>query len=194
MELSVSARVGDLIRKADIPSLASACVIILFLLPGCEEKLKPPISSEGISGNPPAQESWNSTITFTDSGKVTAILRAGYIAMYPDRRITLLDSGITVDFFDEQGQHTSVLSSRRGRVDDQRHDFEADENVVVVSDSGTTLRTEALFWDNALRKVHTPAFVDIVSPNEHIQGQGFESDQALKRYTVFKVTGEAKGK
>jgi LPS export ABC transporter protein LptC len=169
-------------------------VCMAALLAGCEEKLKPPVSREGTGHDFPAQESWNSTITFTDSGRVTAILRAGHISMFPERRTTLLDSGITVDFFDEHGSHTSVLSSRQGIVDDRTHDFEAHEHVVVVSDSGTTLRTESLFWDNTHRKVHTPAFVDIVSPEEHIQGQGFESDQGLKRYTIFRVTGEAKSR
>jgi LPS export ABC transporter protein LptC len=169
-------------------------VMALLLIAGCDEKLKPPITSEGIGRDLPAQESWKSTITFTDSGRVTAILHAGHISMFPDKRMTLLDSGVTVDFFDDQGVHTSVLSARQGRVDDQTHDFEAHENVIVVSDSGTTLRTESLFWDNNLRKVHTPLFVDILSPTEHIQGHGFESDQGLKRYTIFKVTGEAKSR
>jgi len=77
-------------------------------------------------------------------------------------------------------------------VDDVTHDLEAHEHVVVVSDSGTTLRTEDLFWTNKTQQVHSPSFVDIVSPSEHLQGQGFESDQALRHYTVFRVTGQAK--
>jgi hypothetical protein len=82
-----------------------------------------------------------------------------------------------------------VLTAKRGIVHDVTHDFEAHENVVVVSDSGTTLHTEDLFWTNATQRVHSPVFVDILSPTEHLQGQGFESDQALKHYIVFKPTG-----
>jgi len=52
------------------------------------------------------------------------------------------------------------------------------------------LRTERLFWTNATRKVHTDAFVDIVSATEHIMGQGMQSDQGLKNYEIFKVTGQ----
>lgn len=171
---------------------ALAAAILATLAGGCEEKVKPSIAQAEFGQDVPSQESWNATITFTDSGKVTAILRAGHIAMFAQRRSTVLDSGIVVDFFDEHEQHTSVLTARRGVVNDVTHDFEAHENVVVVSDSGTTLRTVNLYWANATQKVHTPDFVDIVSPTEHIQGQGFESDQGLKHYTIFRVTGQAK--
>ncbi len=159
---------------------------------GCsEEKLKPAISSIGLGRDIPTQESWNAKIIFTDSGRVTAVLRAGHIALFQQKRYTELDSSITVDFYDQQQRHTSVLTALRGRVNDITHDFEAHGNVVVVSDSGTTLMTEDLYWSNKTQKVNTPSFVDITSPTEHIQGHGFESDQGLKHYTVFKVTGQA---
>ena len=95
-----------------------------------------------------------------------------------------------MDFYNEQEVHTSVLTARWGKVNEQTQDFEAHENVVVVSDSGTILRTDRLFWDNAERKIHTDAFVDIVSPTEHIMGHGMVSDQSLRNYRIFKVTGQ----
>lgn len=163
-----------------------------LLLVSCGEKVKPPVSSTGIGGEVPTQESWDAKITFTDSGKITGILRAGHISAFAEQRVTRLDSNITVDFYDENEHHTSVLTAKRGTVNDLTHDFEAHDNVVVVSDSGTTLRTQDLFWVNITRMVHTPAYVDISSPTEQIQGQGFESDQSLRHYTIFKVTGQQK--
>jgi LPS export ABC transporter protein LptC len=168
-------------------------VVLCLLLAGCsEEKVKPPFAPLGSGQDLPSQESWNAAITFTDSGKVTAVLHAGHIAMFAEKRVTNLDSGVVVDFFDSQARHTSILTARKGRVNDLTHDFEAHDSVVVVSDSGTTLRTEELFWSNAEQKVTTPAFVDIVSPTEHIQGHGLESDQGLKHYTILRVTGSAR--
>jgi LPS export ABC transporter protein LptC len=182
-----------LLPAVSIPAaLRSALLAVcLLMLSSCEEKIKPSISSAGVGRNLPSQESWNATITFTDSARVSAVLRAGHIAMYADTKRTLLDSGIVVDFYDAQQRHTSVLTARRGEVNDLTKDFEARDNVIVVSDSGTTLRTEILYWLNAARKVRSPAFVEIVSPTEQIRGQGFESDQALRHYTIFKVTGQA---
>ncbi len=96
-----------------------------------------------------------------------------------------------VDFYGEAGEHTSMLTARRGKVDDATEDFNAYDNVVVVSDSGTTLRTDRLFWNSAERKIHTDDFVDIVSPTEHIMGHGMVSDQGLKNYKIFVVTGSS---
>jgi len=178
---------------SQLVALGSVLLALIVLTGSCsEEKLKPAVASSGIGQDVPSQESWNATITFTDSGRVTGILRAGHIAMFADRRFTNLDSNIAVDFYDQHERHTSVLTAKRGKVNDFTHDFEAHDNVVVVSDSGTTLKTEELYWSNTTQKVNTPAFVDITSPTEHIQGQGFESDQGLKRYTIFKVTGQTK--
>ena len=157
----------------------------------CEEKTKPPIST-GLGGEVPGQESWNAKITFTDSGKVACIVHAGHISMFPERKYTILDSNITVDFYDERERHTSTLTAKNGRVNDVTHDFEAHGHVVVLSDSGSTLKTENLYWANARRKIHTSDYVEIVSPKEQLQGQGFESDQDLKHYTVYRVTGQAK--
>ncbi|HEY6193034.1 MAG TPA: LPS export ABC transporter periplasmic protein LptC [Bacteroidota bacterium] len=174
-------------------STSAGILTLAVLLTGCtEERVKPPVSSVGMGQDVPSQESWNASITFTDSGRTTAILRAGHISMFNDKRMTRLDSGIVVDFFDRDERHTSVLTARWGRVNDVTHDFEAHDSVVVVSDSGRTLRTEVLYWSNATQKVTTPAFVDITSPTEHIQGHGLESDQGLKQYTILKVTGQAK--
>jgi LPS export ABC transporter protein LptC len=161
----------------------------MLLLCGCEEKVKPslvPLAQTDM----PSQESWRSRVIFSDSARTKAVLWAGHIAVYGDQRYTLLDDSIHVDFFNEREQHTSVLTARRGKVNDVTQDFEAYEQVVVVSDGGVVLRTDRLFWTNATRKIHTDAFVDIVSPTEHIMGQGMQSDQGLKNYEIFKVTGQ----
>jgi LPS export ABC transporter protein LptC len=168
------------------------CIISLLALIGCEEKIKPSVMSDvQISAS---QESWNSTVTFTESGKVKAVLKAGHIAMYASQQQTLLDEGVQVDFFDQQERHTSVLRSKRGKVDDKTHDMEAYEQVVVVSDSGTVVETDTLLWTNSTRKVHSNDYVKITSPDESLQGFGFESDQTLKNYTIFRVTGVSKAK
>jgi LPS export ABC transporter protein LptC len=169
--------------------LAIGCAVLL--LAGCEERVRPSVERIPL-GEIASQESWNSTIRFSDSAKVRAVLWAGHIASFTDEAVTLLDDSIKIDFYNEQGLQTSTLTAHRGKVNDRNQDFAAYENVVVVSDSGTTLRTDSLFWRNADRKIHTDAFVDISSPREHIMGHGLISDQSLKNYRIFRVTGQAR--
>lgn len=164
-------------------------LVIVFAF-GCEEKIKPDVVAIPRD-DLPSQESWNSRVTFSDSARIKAVLWSGHISIFSVHQFTLLDDSVRVDFFDEEQRHTSLLTARRGRVDDRTQNFEAYDNVVVVSDSGTILRTDRLFWNNSTRRIHTDAFVEIISPTEHIKGHGMESDQSLKNYKIFKVTGQA---
>ncbi|MGD0338440.1 MAG: LPS export ABC transporter periplasmic protein LptC [Bacteroidota bacterium] len=166
--------------------------MVLILSAGCEEKIKPSVLQTGIQGEMPTQESWNTTVTFSDSGKIKAVLHAGHIAKYASQRMTFIDGNVRVDFYDNNENHTSVLTSRKANVNDLNHDLEAIDNVVVVSDSGTILRTEQLQWTNATRIIHTKSFVSISSATEDLQGTGLESDQSLKNYKIFNVSGESK--
>ena len=165
--------------------------VLIVMVTGCGEKIKPTVLPEIDSGILPHQESWNSTITISDSGVVKAIIDAGYIRVYEEPRRTLLSDGVVVDFYDEEGTKTSVLTSLEASVNDVTNDLEAWRNVVVVSESDSTvLKTERLFWDNRRELIHTPEFVRIASPHEKIQGTGFEAEQNLKNYRIFKVSGE----
>jgi LPS export ABC transporter protein LptC len=166
----------------------------LMLCTGCEEKIKPAALGGMSSASMPTQESWNTTVTFTDSGIVKAVLRAGHLAMFENSGTTILDSNVHVDFFDEFGKHSSVLTSRAGKVDERTNNLEAAGNVVVTSDSGVVVRSEKMKWDNAQQKIFSDEFVRITSPKEQLQGRGFESDQNLRNYKIFNVTGSAQPK
>jgi len=161
---------------------------------GCEEKVKPTVLSDVTGAQLPSQESWNSTITFSDSGTVKAIVHAGHIYSFDNSSATHLDSGVLVDFFDELGHHTTTLTSKQGMVDEGTNNLEATGNVVVKSDSGTVVYTEKMLWNNQRQLIHSPEFVRIVSPKERLQGTGFESDHNLRNYRIFRVTGTAESK
>lgn len=159
---------------------------------GCEDKIKPTVLPGIDSHSLPQQESWNSTVTLSDSGRVRAVINAGYIRVFDYPRETHLSEGVFVRFFDEEGVQTSVMTSDEGKVDDNTNDLEARGRVIVVSEDSTRLVTDKLYWDNQKRRIHTPEFVSIMSHKEKVQGKGFESDQSLRNYRIFHVTGEAR--
>jgi lipopolysaccharide export system protein LptC len=161
----------------------------LILIAGCgQEKVKPIINNSLQTSKLPAQESWDDTVFFSDSGKTKAILYAGHLRMYDQPRETLLDSNIKVNFYNELGKKTSTLAAKKGRVNDVTEDLYAIDSVVAVSDSGDTIRTQELMWKNSSQKITSDKFVTIVSPKEKIQGYGFESDQSITNYTIYNIT------
>jgi len=161
-------------------------VLIISFISCTSDKLKPKIDRSINSEELPDQESSEATITFTEEGKLKAILYADNIKVLDDKNKKLLEN-MKIDFFDDEENRTSQLTSLRGRIDDQTQDMYAIDSVVAVSDSGVTLTTDELIWKNKTKKIVTDKFVRIVSNEEIIEGYGFESDQDLKNYTIFNI-------
>jgi LPS export ABC transporter protein LptC len=161
--------------------------LLCLILSSCEDKFKP--TQSGLTADDsPSQESWNSEVIFSDSGNVKAVLKAGHISVYTIKGYTLIDSGATVDFFKNKVK-VSTLTGKRGKIDDKTKDIEVYDSVVVINNEGSELRTQKLLWNNKLQKVSSDEFVRIKTPSETIEGVGFESDQSLKNYKIFKVSG-----
>ena len=162
-------------------------LILALFLSSCEKKLEPP-KTDINSLDIPDQESWDSNVSFSDSGNVVAILNAGYMGHFAGKGYIKIDSGAQVDFF-RSGEIVSTLTGKHGLVLDSTKDIIIEDSVVVVNKEGSILKTEKLFWNNKEQKVYSEEFVSIKTPTEDIQGIGFESDQNLQNYKIYKVTG-----
>ncbi len=141
--------------------------------------------------NLPAHVVDNPVIHFLDSSHTKAVLRASRARVLEDRMQTTLDDSVRVEFFSRvSGSRISVLTADSAVVDDRTKDMTARGHVKVVADSsGTTLVTSLLMWSNSEQKLHSTEFVRIESPTEILEGYGFESDQNLKNYKIYKVSG-----
>lgn len=163
-------------------------ISITFLFQFCSTKrVKPSVDANLNIEELPSQESWKSVVTFTDSGKTKAVLWAGHLRKYNEKRETLLDQNIKVDFYDQKEVHTTTLTSKNGRVDESTNNLFAKDSVVVYSDS-VTIKTEEMMWRNKDRKIVSDKFVKVISSKEVIEGYGFESDQSLRNYIIYKIT------
>lgn len=133
----------------------------------------------------------NPVIQFLDSAHTKAVLRASQARVYEDRMETLLDSNVQVEFISRtSGKRLSLLTADSIVIDDRTQNMTAHGHVVVIADStATTLKTPLLMWDNSRQKLHSTEYVHIQSPTEIIEGYGFESDQNLKNYKIYKVSG-----
>ena len=152
-----------------------------------EEKIQPIVDQSSVKGEIPSHESWNSKMTFTDEGKIKAVLFSNNLKRFEMQRISLLE-GVKVNFYDSSQKNTSWLTSLRGKRDDSNGNMYAIDNVVAKNDSGVVLTTTELMWRSKDQKIVTDKFVTITSPKEIIQGYGFESDQHLSNYVIFNPT------
>lgn len=165
----------------------------VLLLAGCQSSPQTATTDKAFDG--PDQEGWNSKVTVTSTGRIAAIVQYGHMAKYSKDRRVLFDDGVVVDFYGKKGEHSSKLTSARGILHENSNDVEALGNVVVVSDSGTTLRTEKLRWLNQREKIVSEEFVTITTAKgDTLYGHGFESDATMRQWSIRKLSGVSKKK
>ena len=163
-------------------------ILAIFVLISCFRKETETQESSNVVEYPD-QESWDATLTITNDGKKVGVVEASHYEKYTKKNQTYISEGLKVDFFNDQGKHTSVLTSEGGEVNEIKQDMVAYGNVVVVSDSGVTLYTDTLYWDNQNQKIISKIPVMILSENDTLYGDSFVSDPSLENYEITNSRG-----
>lgn len=171
--------------------LLKILLLMILLIPvACSRKAETEVPE--AQGEFPDQESWNATIRITRDGNTIGLLKAGHIQKFYKQQKTLLKDSIQVDFFKNNGSHTSILYAAGGQVYDKRQDMLAYGNVIVVSDSGVVLYTDTLHWDNKKQKIYTEIPVMIVTDEaDTLFGDRFESGPELVNYEIVNPRGRS---
>ena len=168
--------------------------MVLIMASGCGDPEKERRSPEtGFIGvNHPVQESWTVKLAFTESGKQRGFIEAGHGAEYRTNAGSEhhLDHGIRLTLFDTNGHSKTIITARTALIHDNQ-DIEAEGNVIITSGGTTVIRTEYIKRTAKDKMIRSNRFVTITRPDETIRGEGFESDQALKKYRIFRGSGEA---
>ncbi len=171
-------------------------ILILLCLLSCKEnKVEPKTLRDTVNlETAPDQTSWDNDVIFVDSSFTKARLKAKRARVYEKRMQTVLDGGVYVEFYSRwTNKRTSHLTADMAEINDRTKDMLARGNVVVISDSSQTkVETQLLNWNNKTQMFYSTEFVKVTSPKEIIQGYGFESDQNLDNYKIFRVSGERK--
>lgn len=162
--------------------------LMVIVLAGCTRERE---EGTGLTrADFPDQESWNPTIILTREGKKRAVVESGHLAKHNDRQEVILDEQVIADFFSTLEEHMSTLTSREARVFEATDNLLALGDVVVVSDSGVTLYTDSLYWDNRAEKITTRDTVMLTTETQDtLYGIGFESNVDLTHWKIFNPWG-----
>ncbi len=148
-----------------------------------------------IGPDHPVQEGWSIRIALTETGIKRGVIDAGHGAEYRvnGKSEHHLDGGVRVTLFDTNGRATTTITAQKAIIHDNQ-DIEAQGNVVItsgVSGNTTVITTESIKRTANDKMIRSNRFVTISKHDETIRGEGFESDQALKKYRIFRGSGEA---
>ena len=164
--------------------------IILFLILSCSGKNidNNSNSSEEIYEN----EIWKPFIVLSREEK--KIVTAKSEKLYKkSNEMALLVGNVEADFFNELGDHISILYSDSAQINERSNDLHANGNVFVISDSGYTLTTNQILWDNRYRMiVAEDSVMFTTSDGDTLYGVGFESDMDLDHWRISRPFGIAR--
>ncbi len=138
----------------------------------------------------PDHESWDVRITITNAGIKRAYIEADYLEQYNDKHFISLKNNVKIDFYDADEKRISSLSADKAEINERTNFLRAINNIIVESDSGVTLFTDTLSWDNARELIFTEDSVMITTEtNDTLYGIGFESDVNMERWKILKPRG-----
>ncbi len=102
----------------------------------------------------------------------------------------LLTGNVKADFYNELGEHVSILYSDSAKINQRTNNLRATGNVHVESDSGFTLYANSILWDNQYKIIESKDSVMFTTTEgDTMYGVGFESDMDLTKWKIYKPTG-----
>jgi LPS export ABC transporter protein LptC len=87
--------------------------------------------------------------------------------------------------YDDSGKY-STLTGKKGLIYSDTNNLEISDDVVYKAVNGMILKTRKLYWDNALKRMHTDDEVIIIKGSSILKGIGLESDASMKNMVIKK--------
>jgi LPS export ABC transporter protein LptC len=141
--------------------------------------------------NLPTLAASNVETMYSDSGKVTMVVRTPLIQQFATAQepYTVFPEGLTVLFYDMTDRPQASITSKYARYTEKDEIWELRDSVVAVSDKGEILETELLFWSQPRDKIWSDRFVRFTHDDQIVMGTGFDSDSRFTNWTIKNVTG-----
>lgn len=159
-------------------------VLAVVLCAAACQPVDQPIPEEVTQDVLPDQEAWNTTIYLSRDGRQEATIRAGHRLYFSETNVTVIDEGIHVEFFEDDGSLASTLEAEWGEIDGQTHNLRVRGGVTVHSTERGTLETDSLTWLNVANLIVTDAAVRLTGDTDVIAGDGFEADPGMRQYII----------
>ena len=138
----------------------------------------------------PDSELSTAKIQLFNKGQVVAEIDSEKI-----RKFESLDSSmaynLNIHILDSAGQSTSHIVGDSGVIREVQGVLHIYGNVVVITEDGTKLETEYLWWDSKTDRIKSDAFVKITQNDDIITGWGLDADNGLNSFKILnQVSGE----
>ncbi len=166
-------------------------IFIIAMLFACKNKMSEVVAID-FNDTLPDISAKNISFTFSDSAKVQIRLMGPVMYAYEgDDGYMVFPDGFKVEFYDSLFNITTTITGEYGKHYQKERMMEARKNVVVTNfESGETLYTEEMIWDQKKEIIYSNKFVKITSDDGVIFGDGLEANQDFSKRKIINPSGE----
>lgn len=129
------------------------------------------------------EESKDLTIVMSENGRKSYLFKTPLLEGYTLGRDPYREfrKGISITTYQDDSLTTvsAVLVANYAIYYENRKLWEAKGDVVVTKHDGTQLYTQQLFWNSMTKKIYSNVDTKLVSNNDEVVGEGFESDEEM---------------
>ena len=161
-------------------------LLLFFILTSCYRSYEAEASLNDVHD----QLSVDVEITLTEKGNIKALIKSKLLERNDNSLELKLTDNVNVDLYDDNYQHSSLITSNYAFVSETENKINAFGDVIVAADNGQQLWTDSLLWDNKADKIFTNASLTFISGNlDTLYGTGFESNIDLTNWKITKPRG-----
>lgn len=158
----------------------------LFIFLNCNEESKEEVKENNQLFD---HEIMNPKIIISNTTSKIIEANAHYLKKNNDDD-AILYGDVKTHFFNDKNEHISILTADTAKINENNNNFNAIGNVIVISDSGLTLKTNQLIWDHQYKLVISNDSVEFTTKEKDtLFGVGFESDMDLSHWKILKPSG-----
>jgi len=164
--------------------------LLLFVFAGCKND---PETIRALTGKNNRQEDRAKGVTFLysqDGDMKMRIFAKEFVRNSAAKRPYVdMNKGLKMEFFDDSGRISDVLTADSSRYYEAQRDFIVWDSVQIISKKGEQLNTEELIWNESAQKFFTEKDVRITTATEILYGTGMEANRDFTWYRILNPKG-----
>ncbi|MBQ7945358.1 MAG: LPS export ABC transporter periplasmic protein LptC [Bacteroidales bacterium] len=131
------------------------------------------------------------TTLISDSGRIRYKVLAQTWKVYDqaDEPYWFFPDKVYFERFNDSLEVESVVEGDTARYFTELKLWELKNNVLVKNMSGEQFETNLLYWNQDQHRVYSDSFIRIQQEDQILTGYGFESNESLTKYKIFKIKG-----
>lgn len=139
----------------------------------------------------PMMTDYGVSTLISDSGRIRYKIVTEEWKIYPTTKPSkwTFEKGLFLEKFDPNFHVEAWIQADTAYYYDQQKLWRLIGHVFVRNLKDETFRTHELFWDQANREVYSHTYMIVNTPNQHLEGTSFRSNESMTQYEVFNSEG-----